>query len=87
MIRPHKLTLAAVALVVLAGLSGCGESDQVIVYQQGKYQGKPDTRPWDDDPAASLHTTSTWTKGDKASWEHALKARAQGQNEYVRIGG
>ena len=87
MIRISRLIIAVAALITLAGISGCGEKDQVISYQQGKYQGKPDTRPWDDDPSASLHTSSNWTKGDKGSWEKALRARAQGQNEYVRIGG
>jgi hypothetical protein len=27
-----------------------------------------------------------WKPGDKASWESELQKRAQGQNEYVRIG-
>ena len=88
MIGARKLIVViAAALLGAAGLAGCGEKPQVIVYEQGKYQGKPDTRPWDNDPAASLYTTSKWTKGDKASWEAALKARNQNQNEYVRIGG
>ncbi len=76
--------LAVVALVVTAGLAGCGEKEQVIVYQQGKYQGKPDTRPWENEPGASLYTTSKWTKGDKSSWEAVLKSRNQNQNEYTR---
>ena len=86
MISARTLVIAVAALVVTAGLAGCGEQEQVIVYKQGKYQGKPDTKPWDDDPAASLYTTSKWTKGDKSSWETALRARSQNQNEYVRIG-
>ncbi len=46
---------AALAVAVLAalGLSGCGEPDQVVVYKQGKYQGKPDTRSWDNAPPAA----------------------------------
>jgi hypothetical protein len=87
MISARKFIVAAAALAFAAGLTGCGESGQVTVYQQGKYQGKPDTRPWDNDPGASLYTTSKWTKGDKSSWEAALKSRTQSQNEYVRIGG
>ena len=82
MISPRKLVVAAV--VVTAALAGCGEKEQVIVYQQGKYQGKPDTRPWENEPGASLYTTSKWTKGDKSSWETALKSRNQNQNEYTR---
>ena len=85
MTSARRLAVALAALALAAGLAGCGESDQVIVYQQGKYQGKPDTRPWDNAPGAN--TTSKWTKGDKSSWEAALRSRSQGQNEYVRIGG
>ncbi len=86
MISARKLVVAAAALAFMAALGGCGEKEQVVMYQQGKYQGKPDTKPWNDDPAASLYTTSKWTKGDKTSWETALKSRTQNQNEYVRIG-
>ena len=86
MISARKLAVAVAALAVTAGLAGCGETEQVIVYQQGKYQGKPDTRPWENEPAASLYTTSKWSKGDKGSWETALRSRSRGQNEYVRIG-
>ena len=84
MISACKLGAAVASLVALAGLAGCGEKEQVIVYQQGKYQGKPDTRPWENEPGASLYTTSKWTKGDKSSWETALKSRTQKQNEYTR---
>lgn len=84
MIRKRKLGIAVAALFITAGLAGCGEKEQVIVYQQGKYQGKPDTRPWENEPGASLYTTSKWTKGDKASWEAVLKSRNQHQNEYTR---
>jgi hypothetical protein len=67
------LAVAAVAgLVAVAG--GCGESTQVTVYKQGKYQGKPDAQPWDND----------LFKGDKLAWETAIKKRNEGQNEYSR---
>jgi hypothetical protein len=84
MTRTGKLLLAGAALFAVFGLSGCGESDQVVVYEQGKYKGKSDTKPWENEPGGSLYTTSRWNKGDKASWETALKARNQGQNEYTR---
>lgn len=63
------------AVVVGAGflLGGCGERPQVITYQQGKYQGKPDEKPWEN---------SRWS--DKRQWENALKTRGAGQNEYLR---
>jgi hypothetical protein len=76
---------AAVAVAAVLGLAGCGETSQVTVYKQGKYQGKPDTKPWDNDPAANnVYTTSKWTKGDKGSWERAVNTRALAQNEYTR---
>jgi hypothetical protein len=65
---------AACAAIHLLGLAACGESQQVTVYKQGKYQGKPDTRPWDS-PAYG---------GDRAKWETGLQARTQNQNEYTR---
>ena len=79
-----KLVLVGAAFLVALGLGACGERDQVTVYKQGKYQGKPDTKPWDNDPAASLYTTSKWNKGDQASWESTLKTRNLAQNEYTR---
>ena len=80
---PRTLALA-VAIGVVAGLGACGERDQVVVYKQGKYQGKPDTKPWENDPSASLLTSSKWSKGDKMSWETAVKTRNLVQNEYTR---
>jgi len=55
-------------------LAGCGEKQQVIVYKQGQYQGKPDKQPWD----------NAQFKNDKVAWEKAIKARTDGQNEYTR---
>lgn len=86
MISARRLVVAVAALVAAAGLAGCGEQEQVIVYQQGKYQGKHDTRSWENEPGSSLYTTSKWKAGDKSGWETALKARNQNQNEYVRVG-
>ena len=85
MIGKRKLAVAVAALFLAAGLAGCGEREQVVVYQQGKYQGKPDTKPWESEPGASLYTTSKWNKGDKSSWETAIRSRNQSQNEYVRV--
>jgi hypothetical protein len=80
-----KVVLAAAALALAAGLSACGEREQVIVYKQGKYQGKPDSKPWESDPSAGLYTSSKWTQGDKTSWEAAMKMRNLSQNEYNRV--
>ena len=80
----RKLVLTGAALLVVFGVGACGERDQVTVYKQGKYQGKPDTKPWDNDPAAAIYTTSKWDKGNKAGWEAAVKTRSLAQNEYAR---
>ena len=79
----RAVVVAAVALALATGLSACGESEQVVVYKQGKYQGKPDGKAWENDPLG--YDSAKWTKGDKASWESQIKARANGQNEAKRI--
>ncbi len=61
----------AVGVWVLAA-AGCG--DKPMVYKQGQYQGKPDSKPWDNDRF----------KGNQVEWEKAITARNQGQNEYTR---
>jgi hypothetical protein len=80
----RSLAIAGAALLLALGVAACGEREQVIVYKQGKYQGKPDTKPWENDPAASLYTTSKWSKGDKTGWETAVRSRNLAQNEYTR---
>jgi hypothetical protein len=67
------LTVAAAALLAV-GVSACGEKSQVVVYKQGKYQGKPDQPPWD----------SAKFNGNQNEWELAIKQRNQNQNEYKR---
>ena len=68
-------TLTGIAvLAAITLLAACGERPQVITYTQGAYQGKQDSRPWDNDQF----------KGDQKAWELALKDRAQTQNEYKR---
>ena len=70
----RRLLAVAVVAGLVAVAGGCGESTQVTVYKQGKYQGKPDAQPWDND----------LFKGDKLAWETAIKKRNEGQNEYSR---
>ena len=67
-----KALLIPGALALL--LAACGEYPQTIVYEQGKYHGKADARPYDGAP---------WN-GDKAQWEKDIRARGQNQNEYKR---
>jgi hypothetical protein len=75
--------LVATVLLAAAGLAGCGDRPQEV--SERGYRGKPDTNAWDNDATGSLYTTSKWTRGDKNSWEDALKLRASSQNEYNRV--
>ena len=68
-----SLWLAAAAAALLLG--GCGERPQVVHYEQGKYQGKPDAPAYQSPPY----------DGDKQAWDKAMRTRAQNQNEYSRI--
>jgi len=78
---------ATVAAAVIAAfvVAGCGETPQVTVYKQGKYQGKPDTQAWNNDAPAEVLRGSRWNKGDRGSWEAAINQRTLGQNEDIRI--
>lgn len=70
-----KLWISALLSLALFGLNACGEQEPVIVYKQANYQGKTDSKPWEN---------AAFT-GDKAKWEGAVRARAQNQNESKRI--
>ena len=73
-------------LVAALALVACSEKEQVVVYKQGKYQGKPDNRSWDNDSPVAELRGGKWNKGDRMSWEEAIKQRQLTQNEYRRIG-
>ena len=77
--------LVFIAVIAALGLAGCGEKEQVVVYKQGKYQGKPDNRSWENDPLPAEFRGGTWTKGDRSSWEESIKKRQLAQHEYRRI--
>jgi len=62
-------------LVATFALAACGEKTQVVEYKAGTYSGKPDTRPWESDTY----------KGDKATFESDMRARAHKQTELGRI--
>lgn len=68
-----KTLLISSALALL--LTACGEYPQTVVYKQGEYQGKADTRPYENPP---------WN-GDKTAWENDIRNRGQNQNEYKRV--
>lgn len=71
----QRLPVVVLNVAVALALTACGEQPQVVVYEQGQYQGKTDARPWD----------GPEFKGDKTAWEAAIRNRARGQNEYSRI--
>ena len=68
----HRLIAALVPAILAVLVAGCG--DQPVVYKQGLYQGKPDSKPWDNDQF----------KGSQVEWEKVVKSRTQGQDEYTR---
>ena len=78
-------TLALFIALAALGLAGCGEKEQVVVYKQGKYQGKPDGRPWDSDSPVAELRGGKWSKGDRNSWEEQIKQRQLAQHEHKRI--
>ena len=78
----RALVLVAIAAFALAA---CGEREQVVVYKQGKYSGKPDTLAWDNTPPAQELRGGTWAKGNRASWEEQIKNRQFAQHEHKRI--
>jgi hypothetical protein len=69
------LVIAAIALSLTSSLAGCGKHEPSTQQTQTRYEGKPDTPPWDN---------SRW-QDNRENWERAITARAQNQNEYVRI--
>jgi hypothetical protein len=75
----------AILLLALLGLAACGEREQATSYKQGKYQGKPDTRPWDNDSPVAELRGGKWAKGNQAGWEEQIKQRQLGQHEHKRI--
>ena len=70
----RQALMASVAAAAVLAITGCGEKQPVTVYKQGQYQGKPDSRPWE----------NAQFKSDKTAWETAIKARNNNQNEYSR---
>ena len=84
--KTRRIALLAAAIASICA-AGCMEVEQNSTGQkQGKYQGKPDGKSWENDPLAAGAGNVKWTKGDRTSWETQIKTRNDGQNEYKRIG-
>jgi hypothetical protein len=74
-VRPALALIGGAALAVL--LAACGaKSDQGVA----KRAEQPS---WD--AAADPFVVTGWKSGDKASWQEQMTARAQNQNEYLRV--
>lgn len=79
---PIATVLGALAIALL--LAGCSEKPQDPVQKQAGTTVTWDTKPWDAE--ATPFTTPGLAKGNRTAYEDALKQRALGQNEYIRIG-
>jgi hypothetical protein len=78
--------MRALLLLVIAaslGLAACAKREEIADAPRA-YQGKTDSKPWDNAPLP--YDQAKWTQGDRASWEAEIKARQLAQNEYKRIG-
>ena len=75
------------ALVLAAfGLAACGEREQVIQpVSEKRYQGKRDSKPWDNESPVAELRGGKWTKGNQASWEEQIRIRQLAQHEHKRI--
>jgi hypothetical protein len=74
-----RLTALAGALVLISGLSACGDKIQNLAGQP-----KLDAAPYTG-TGVKVFTESDWKAGDKNSWAQQLKTRAQyGQNDHSR---
>jgi type IV pilus biogenesis protein CpaD/CtpE len=80
--NPIAAVLGALAVALL--LAGCAEKPQDQAKKQAGTTVTWDTRPWEAE--RTPFTVPGVDKGSRAAYEDALKQRAQGQNEYVRIG-
>jgi len=74
---------ALVLVAAVLAMAGCMEVEQTATPSKlGKYQGKPDTMPWNNSPLAA---GPQWKQGDRTSWEEQIKKRQLAQHEDRRI--
>ena len=79
MSNTKRLTGAAIAVLLTAGLTACGDKAQELAGQP-----KMDAAPYTG-TGVKVFTESDWKAGDKNSWAQQLKTRAQyGQNDHSR---
>jgi hypothetical protein len=75
---------ALLLATLVLGLAACGDRDPVAPGERS-YQGKRDTKPWDNEPLAVEYRGTKWNKGDQAGWETQIKTRQMAQHEHKRI--
>jgi hypothetical protein len=73
-----KSLLTLIASLLCLAVVGCGEKPQTAGTRRA------DTAAFEG--PATAFTAPGWKPGDASSWGDELRTRAQGQNEYVRIG-
>ena len=77
--------MALFAAAAVVGLAACGEKPQTVHYENGKFRGKPDDRPWESS-ASAASADGSWVRGDPDSWRGQIRSRnAATQNESYRI--
>ena len=79
----RTIAIAAAAAATLM-LGACGEKPQEVSQKRPGTTVTRDTKPWEGDRLA--FEEQSFKRGDKPSWENALKTRVQAQNEYNRTG-
>ena len=73
--RTRRLWITAAAAVLL---SACGQAQDAATSSGPQ----PDQKPYVE--ADNSYSAKNFSSGDSASWQKAIKERAQGQNDYVR---
>ena len=73
------MTRLSLWITALGLLVACGDRPQTA----DAAAKKTDTPAWQG--ADNGYVANGWKAGDKAKWEAQLRARARGQNEYVRV--
>jgi len=81
MMKLHRNTAVAGAILITLALAACGDQPQEMQGQGIKNDKAPYTGV-----GQSQYAEGGWKPGDRNSWEQQLKTRAQyGQNDYARM--
>ena len=75
-----RILWVATLFALTLGLGACGEKPQVSAGNQIRGSAPGWQGP------STVFTVSGWKVGDERSWAAHMQARAQAQNEHVRLG-